>query len=388
MIPLLIGGTAVAIAALAANAKKGKTSAAVELDEHLPTDKVKQVLGAIAHEKVPATLNALADKLDAQGFHLAAAALRERAADLTASGEAPPPAPIPGVAAQPPPSTAIVPPSDHPQVTPSGIPSLDPGMDATTRQAVIAALTSVNDPAQLQGFASSIAGDYPLSAALLWAKAAAIVANHPAPVSVEQAAPPRGVIAPGPAAQPVVQVSPQGYSWRLASNADVARDGVQSRYQSLMSSPIGTQIQEMHNGRAWQFRVISKTTDPGLTTYARDVKGWIGTPYGQLAPAPAPTSMAAPAPAHHAPPASVPAAYHPGPTRAPVPVTTNPQVQSALTQLGYGPLKVDGIIGPASQAAVKKFQADHGLKVDGIPGPVTKTALATALAQKGLGVAA
>ena len=36
---------------------------------------------------------------------------------------------------------------------------------------------------------------------------------------------------------------------------------------------------------------------------------------------------------------------------------------------------MDGIIGPASQAAVKKFQADHGLKVDGIVGPATAAAM-------------
>ena len=31
----------------------------------------------------------------------------------------------------------------------------------------------------------------------------------------------------------------------------------------------------MHNGRLWRFRVISNTTDPTLTTFAKDVKGWI-----------------------------------------------------------------------------------------------------------------
>jgi peptidoglycan hydrolase-like protein with peptidoglycan-binding domain len=77
----------------------------------------------------------------------------------------------------------------------------------------------------------------------------------------------------------------------------------------------------------------------------------------------------------------------------PIPVVTNQQVQMALNVLGYtgangAPLKVDGIIGPQSQGAVRKFQADHSLKVDAIPGPITKSALSTALAQKGLSIAA
>ena len=369
----LLGGGALIAAMAAGDKKKKKQSGAYELDDSLPADKVQQVLGAIKHETSAATLSALAAKMDAQGFHLAAAALRDRAGDVDGV-----PVPAPGV-----PATAIVSPTPGVQITPDQIPTLDPTLDATTRQAVIAMLTSTNDPAQLQGFASSLAADHPIAASLLWSKAAALVAQHPAPVAVEHAAPPPGVITPSPNLQPAVQQLPPGYSWALASNADVARDGVQGRYQALMSSPVGTQVIETHNGRVWQFRVISKTSDPGLTAYARDVKGWIGTPAGQPSAAPAPMPRAAVAPS----PAAVPAVY--APRRAPVPVTTPAQVQAALNQLGYlgsngQPLKVDGIFGPQSQAAAKHFQSDHGLKVDGIPGPITKTALSAALAQKGL----
>ena len=278
-------------------------------------------------------------------------------------------------------------------MTPSGLPGLDPNLDGKTRQAVIAALTSVSDPAQLQGFAASIAADFPVSAALLWSKAAALVAQHPAPI----AQPAADSTLPGPAA-PAVQVPPPGLSWRMASNADVARDGAQSVYQRLLSQPVGTQIQQMLNGRPWQFRVISKLTDPGLTKYDRDVKGWIGSPPGQLAPAPGPFASAprpaGPMPIAMAPhpTAAVPAHFAPTPAHVP-PITTNKQVQAGLNALGYhgadGRLLVDdGGIGPNSQAAVRKFQSDHGLTVDGIPGPVTRGALAAALAAMGLGVAA
>lgn len=48
-------------------------------------------------------------------------------------------------------------------------------------------------------------------------------------------------------------------------------------------------------------------------------------------------------------------------------------VQKALIALGYPLLShgVDGVRGPETTAAVKKFQADNGLTVDGDPGPNT-----------------
>lgn len=66
---------------------------------------------------------------------------------------------------------------------------------------------------------------------------------------------------------------------------------------------------------------------------------------------------------------------------APRAVVTDEDVQRALNALGYGPLDVDGDIGPASEKAVKRFQRIAGLDVDGDPGPKTKAALAAALAR-------
>lgn len=56
------------------------------------------------------------------------------------------------------------------------------------------------------------------------------------------------------------------------------------------------------------------------------------------------------------------------------------QVQDALDLLGYGPINNDGISGPATRRATKKFQRQEGLSDDGIPGPLTKAKLLEAVA--------
>lgn len=57
-------------------------------------------------------------------------------------------------------------------------------------------------------------------------------------------------------------------------------------------------------------------------------------------------------------------------------------LQARLNALGAKPpLKLDGIFGPKTLAAVKAFQKAHGLKVDGLVGPKTTAALRGKAAQ-------
>jgi hypothetical protein len=50
-------------------------------------------------------------------------------------------------------------------------------------------------------------------------------------------------------------------------------------------------------------------------------------------------------------------------------------IQNALNKANNEALVEDGIYGPASRAAVQRFQAGHGLAADGIVGPRTEVAL-------------
>ncbi len=69
----------------------------------------------------------------------------------------------------------------------------------------------------------------------------------------------------------------------------------------------------------------------------------------------------------------------------PEPVTTTEHVivissgsegrQVQLLQKALGSIKVDGIFGPETEAAVRSFQASKGLAVDGVVGPLTSAAL-------------
>ena len=319
-------------------------------------------------------------------------------------------------------------------------PGLDLGIDPETSRAVLQALQTETDPANLVRFAHAIGENYPIAAGALVAKAAALQSAAragqaaiaaaaglpaqastyatpaaemppstppnaqptvtavptyappaPAPpaylppppiVSTQSApdapwSPPATVRPPSPPAPAAPPPAPilQGYpptgpgTWVSATDLDVRRDGVATRYAELLAQAVGSTVTETHNGHVWQLRVISHASDPTLTPYAKDVHGWIW--HGQTEPGPVPMPMPAPVPIV-APRtiASVP------------PNMDLAQVQANLNVLHTSDpaLVVDGRNGPKTIGAVKLFQMQHGLTVDGIAGPLTKAAIAQALA--------
>lgn len=54
---------------------------------------------------------------------------------------------------------------------------------------------------------------------------------------------------------------------------------------------------------------------------------------------------------------------------------TTKDIQSMLSTRGYDVGKLDGVMGPRTEAAIKQFQKDRGLKVDGKVGPKTRAAM-------------
>jgi hypothetical protein len=79
-------------------------------------------------------------------------------------------------------------------------------------------------------------------------------------------------------------------------------------------------------------------------------------------------------------PAEVPEDFVDGVAVSPPAVPNNPlvttrEIQRALTELGYDPGPVDGAPGSKTRAAIRRFQADHGLIADGIVGPRTRAKL-------------
>ena len=51
------------------------------------------------------------------------------------------------------------------------------------------------------------------------------------------------------------------------------------------------------------------------------------------------------------------------------------EVQRDLRGLGYRPGPADGLFGPRTEHAVRRFQREHGLMIDGIIGPKSQAAL-------------
>jgi hypothetical protein len=178
------------------------------------------------------------------------------------------------------------------------------------------------------------------------------------PPTKQPMAPPNAIngVAPAP--------PPDGTVWVLATNADVARDGVAGRYQAILGSqPVGFESHETFNGHLWKFRVISNSTDPGLTTYAKDVKGWVAQPQSVVAPSPA------------APPTQAPAVIPPAPAPPAAPSTLQgPSTSVQLSRVQQAALAMRNALVAHSYKKVDQplyvaFQAAAGISpTDGFPG--------------------
>lgn len=72
-------------------------------------------------------------------------------------------------------------------------------------------------------------------------------------------------------------------------------------------------------------------------------------------------------------------------TEGPKPDPTVTRVQRALTKLGYGPLKDDGLMGPGTKAAIEKFERDRKLPVKGEAAGPTLRALTREMTAKASG---
>lgn len=67
------------------------------------------------------------------------------------------------------------------------------------------------------------------------------------------------------------------------------------------------------------------------------------------------------------------------------PLETPLQVQTALSDLGYAPGKLDGRWGPRTANALRIFQDEAGITADGVLGPISRQALRQALARQAAG---
>src|SRR5262249_21501795 len=86
------------------------------------------------------------------------------------------------------------------------------------------------------------------------------------------------------------------------------------------------------------------------------------------------------APASAAPATGTPAAAAASTARPAPKVQANVAgIQKALQKLGYDPGKIDGIAGPRTAAAIKRFQKANGLAANGKVDPATQAALGKAL---------
>ena len=122
-------------------------------------------------------------------------------------------------------------------------------------------------------------------------------------------------------------------------------------------------------GTTWQeLAQLNHLSNPNVIHPGQQIQ-LPGAPQPDPAPAPAPAPGPAPGPSYDWPQMQRGAKG-----------SSVSELQRALAQSGFDPGPVDGDFGPKTEAAVRRFQQEHGLAVDGIVGPLTRGALEKALA--------
>jgi hypothetical protein len=204
------------------------------------------------------------------------------------------------------------------------------------------------------------------------------------------------------ARQPVGQATPVVIGGRRfevieVSHSQVAKDDPHRPYHRAARELAGHAVRELwqETDRAWRARApLPATRLPALVTrytgHPADVGDWWQPIVRRRAGG---RSRAAASTRRPPSPTRRPPARARGPARAelPAPViagtlrrgSRGPAVRELQGQLnhwlrraGGNPLPQDGVFGPGTELAVRRFQRSHGLRADGIAGPRTRSALA------------
>lgn len=153
----------------------------------------------------------------------------------------------------------------------------------------------------------------------------------------------------------------------------VARAAGDSDYATVLAVPLNAGLRNMYAGHR------SHSSHSSHSSHYSGSGGGGGYRYAPSTPAPA----VAPSDTPRTSPAPAPLLSNPPP--APRPTADQlrliiMRVQAALYSKGYDPGAIDGVLSPATAAALRRFQAAHHLSVSGTMSTETLSALGVSLA--------